>query len=78
MLGMVVSDTVQKMHHKPPRKTYQRICADQVNNGNHTDAVNSNDMSRMLGSDTIRTMFHNPAHQTHQRSRGSWIEHGAG
>ena len=28
MLGMVVSDTVQKMHHKPPRETYQRISAE--------------------------------------------------
>ena len=28
MLGMVVSETVEKMHHKPPRETYQRISAE--------------------------------------------------
>ena len=69
MLGMVVSETVEKMHHKPPRETYQRICAEQVNNGNHTDGVNSNDMSRVLKSVTTQIMLHNPAHQTHQRSQ---------
>ena len=70
MLGVRVSDTIQKMQRKPPRETYQRICAEQVNNGNHTDGVNSNDMSRVLKSVTTQIMFHNPAHQTHQRSRG--------
>ena len=49
-----------------------------LNNGNHTNGVDSNDMSRVLRSVTTQIVFHNPAHQTHQRSRGSWIEHGAG
>ena len=72
MLGMRVSGTVQKMHPKPPRETYQRICAEQVNNGNHTDGVNSNDMSRVLRSVTTQVMFHNPAHQTHQARKRTW------